>query len=147
MQAPEHVTFRPGDLAGHLLRPFKTAGAVAKRDLARYYRLTDRVFERWWDDNGLTDEPWAVLVAFVETRDWETVPEPDAFALQFRSFLGSPMAFGFKATDRSLAAAALDLASYPEVVAVVDKAEEDIAAEAVEATSPGASTAGATSAT
>jgi hypothetical protein len=121
---PEHITFRPGALIDRLTRGPLSPGATAKGDLNRYYILVNTQYDLWFTGNAVTSGAWDVVVAFVSTRAWETVPYPVMFQEQFNSFLRSPMAKDFDRVEKSKAATAIGLASYADVVAIVDHAEE-----------------------
>ena len=138
MQAPEHVTFRPGNLAERIARSPLAPGATAKRDLGRYYDLLDLVLEEWEDIYQVTTQEWGVIKAFVATRYWEVIPEPKEFYEQFESFLRSPMSKGFDHQLKVSAATALKQADRTEVRAIIWEAEST--------PPPDAATAGATSA-
>jgi hypothetical protein len=138
-QNPEHITFRPGALTERLTRGPLSAGATAKSDLSRYYALVNTQFDVWWQGNAMNDDAWSVIVAFIATRGWETVPYPVPFQDHFFSFLRSPMAKDLDKQEKAVAVNAIVSASYADIVAIVDHAEDD-------ATNLAFSTADATSA-
>jgi hypothetical protein len=140
----EHVTFRPGALAERLAAGPLSPGAMAKRDLGRYYDLLGDTFDAWYRDHLLQADGWPPVVAFASTRAWDTVPSPVALHAQFVSFVKSPMARAFDGVDLSVAATALIGVSAIQAYAILDRAEQEIATSP--APSPAVPTAGATSA-
>jgi hypothetical protein len=142
----EHVTFRPGELAERLFAGPLSAGATAKRDLIRYYAVLDARFDDWWNANQLWEAPWDVIVDFVEAQGWDAVPTPADFLTRFEQFLKSPLA---SRIERGLLRDALDGvrgADEVDVVAILDRAEREIASAPQPPAFPDEPTAGATSA-
>ena len=126
MSDREHVTFRPGELSERLFGGPLSAGATAKRDLSRYYVVLGERFDDWWNANGMWDVPWGVIVEFVGTRGWDTIPTPSAFFGQFEQYLRSPMASGVEPAIRRDARDALSVADPVDVIAVIDRAEQEL---------------------
>lgn len=126
MSDREHVTFRPGELADRLFGGPLSAGATAKRDLTRYYLALGERFDDWWNANGMWDVPWGVIVEFVGTRGWDTIPTPSAFLGHFEQYLRSPMATGVDAAIRREARDALSGADPVDVIAIIDRAEQEL---------------------
>lgn len=131
------VSFRAGALNDRLRSGPLTAGGKTKRDLARYYGLLEQEMGEWWREIGGTDASWEVIVAFVSTRYWDTIPSPEAFHAHFGSFVRSPMASSFDKNSKANADAMLRGANSLTVAAIIDRAE---------VSQPSDATAGATSA-
>jgi hypothetical protein len=117
------VSFRAGALNDRIRSGPLTAGGKTKRDLMRYYELLDEAMGEWWEAVSIEDESWDVIVAFINTRYWETIPMPKAFASQFDNFIRSPMAEPFGRIARSAAAAAIREADYLALTSIIDRAE------------------------
>lgn len=144
MASSEHVTFRPGELADKLAASLLAPGSTAKRDLGRYYHLTELLFQEWWDGSQMWEGPWAVVVRMVSTRDWLLPPHRDDFLEHAKAFVRSPMALDFPAPQRIEAYQALAAADHEEVIAILDVAEREYATATQAAQA--AATGGATSA-
>jgi hypothetical protein len=128
------VSFRAGALNERLRAGPLTAGGKTKRDLIRYYTLLDTGFEGWWKDQGISDDAWDVVVAFVNTRYWDTLPDLMGFFQQFLSFLQSPMAESFAKEERAAARLAVAQADLLQMAAIIDRAEVSSQAEQADAT-------------
>lgn len=136
---PEHVTFRPGELLERLQVSRLTVGATAKRDLGRYYRLIDTVFDKWAKRKSVTDQTWNAIGAYVCTRSWKYLPTPDTFYDQASDFFASTWGLAYSG-DRQAAMIALADLDHAEVVAIIDGAESELSPP-----HPAATRAGATS--
>lgn len=123
VQPIEHVTFRPGELAEQLARGPLSPGGIAKRDLIRYYTMVNTAFDQWAVGWTMTGEAWDVIVDFAATRGWEIIPYPETITAQFKQFLTSPLGQRHDRVSRSMAAAALMNADYPELVGIIHAAE------------------------
>lgn len=145
MTASDHITFRPGELADKLAASSLAPGSTAKRDLGRYYFLTEHLFQEWWDANQVWEGPWSVVVALVATREWSSPPHRDDFLEHAKGFVKSPMSAGFPSSQRIEAYQALSGADHLEVIAIIDQAGREYAN--LSRASQAAATRGATSAT
>jgi hypothetical protein len=75
-----------------------------------------------------------VVVAFVNTRYWDTLPDLMGFFQQFLSFLQSPMAESFAKEERAAARLAVAQADLLQMAAIIDRAEVSSQAEQADAT-------------
>ena len=119
------VSFRAGALNSRLRSGTMAAGAVAKRDLARYYVLIDDAIKGWRSRTAIDRQAWMLIVGFVWTRDWTVIPEMESFATQFGSYLRSPMAGDYSKAVKSRAMAAIAGITLAETYAIIDAAEAD----------------------
>lgn len=120
---PEHVTFRPGSLAHRLMSSPLPPGATAKRDLSRYHQLTTQAFDAFVTDHAITDADWEVVVAFIETREWVSVPYGLNFGLDWSAFLNMAMGKDFgEATITRVRGLLFNLEPLT-IAAIIDRAE------------------------
>lgn len=142
---PEHVTFRPGELIERLRVSRLTVGATAKRDLGRYYRLIDTVFDQWAQRKALTDQTWNAIGAFVCTRSWRMLPDAASFYEAASDFFASTWGAAYTG-DRQAAMIALADLDLAEVCAIIDGAESELAPPNRVAATAGATSAAAAAA-
>ena len=117
------VSFRAGALNDRLRSGPLTAGGKTKRDLARYYALLEQSLNEWSVGVLVGDGVWDVIVAFVNTRYWDTIPLPLEFFQHFDSFARSPMAKDFDKQTKSTASSALRSVDFITLAAIIDRGE------------------------
>jgi len=122
-----HITFRPGEeLRARLASGLLSTGAKAKRDLLRYYELLDAEFDRWWERRKVDEDQWFFIATFVQTRAWRTRPTARDFIHDFEAFMESVQQIGYPKGTKALALSKVADLSPAELLAVIDRAQDEV---------------------
>lgn len=121
-----HISFRPGELRERLTAGLLASGTKAKRDLIRYYKLMDATFDQWWDRRRVDDDQWFFVATFVKSRAWKELPTPRAFLDAFEGFMDGVVGIGYPRGTKSLAVSKVADLSFAEMLAIIDRAQDEV---------------------
>ena len=86
----------------------------------------DRTLEQWWAETGMDEDLWVLMAQFVHTRSWRMLPTAQEFTGQLEEFLDSVLALGYPKAFKTRAMRSMEGLSFAEMVAILDRAQDEI---------------------